>query len=279
LPVTRDLTLAYIFSVVIALIVAAAAVAGLVFGTTLYPTDEVLMAFAPVDLFHLVFGVPVLLGSMALARRGRLIGLLCWPGALLYVLYSYVTNLIGVPFGPLFLPYLLLVTLSAYTLAGLVASIDPEAVRRRLAGVVPVRAAGGLLIVLTTLFIVNAAAEIFTALSSQEPVGALDLTLWIADLTAISPLCLAGGILLWQRKPLGYVVGMGLLLAYAMLFIGLLPVLAFPAVRDGSPVDGAGLVMMLACGLICLALLARFVRGATSAQPSAPGSIIQVDVK
>ena len=264
LPITRDLTLAYALSFAIALLVAVAAVGGLLFRDSVYPTEDLILSFLPVDVFHLGVGLPVLLGSMWLARRGQLTGLLCWPGALLYVLYSYVTNLIGVPFGVLFLPYLLLVTLSAYTTIALVASIDGEALRQRLAGGVPVRSAGVVLVVLTSLFIVNAVAEIVTALASQRPVGALDLMLWIADLTTIAPVCLVGGILLLQRKALGYVGGTGLLLAYSMLFIGLLPVMLFPALYNASPIDGAGIVMMLVAGLICLILFARFVRGAMS---------------
>lgn len=262
LPVRRDLTPVYITSFVIALLVAVAAAAGLLFRTVIYPTEAVRLAFVPVDLFHLVVGVPVLLGSMGLARQGRLAGLLCWPGALLYVLYSYVTNLLGVPFGVLFLPYLLLVTLSAYTLIALVTSIDDEAVRRRLAGRVPERAAGGFLAVLTGLFFMNAIVEIITALASQHPVGTLDLTLWTADLTTIGPASLTGGILLWRRRALGYTGSTGLLLAYGMLFLGLLPVMVFSALYSGGPVDGAGIGLMLGAGLICLALLARFVRTA-----------------
>jgi hypothetical protein len=53
----------------------------------------------------LVLGLPILLGSLWLVRRGNLIGLLCWPGAL-------------------FLLYLFLVTLSAYTIIGVVSSIE-----------------------------------------------------------------------------------------------------------------------------------------------------------
>jgi hypothetical protein len=84
--------------------------------------------------------------------------------------------------------------------------------------------------------------------------------LWIADLTTIAPVCLTGGILLLQRKALGYVGGTGLLLAYSMLFIGLLPVMVFPALYNASPIDWVGIVMMLVAGLICLMLLARFAR-------------------
>ena len=83
LPVTGDLRTAYVLSVAVALIMAAAALAALLLRGTIYPTDELILAFVPVDIFHLAVGLPILLGSMWLARRGRLAGLLCWPGALL----------------------------------------------------------------------------------------------------------------------------------------------------------------------------------------------------
>jgi hypothetical protein len=249
---------------VVALLVAVAAIASLLFRNTIYPTDELILAYLPVDAFHLVVGLPILLGSMWLARRGKLAGLLCWPGALLYVLYSYITNLAGVPFGVLFLPYLLLVTLSAYTTIGLVASIDGEAVRLRLTGSVPARTAGGVLVGLTGLFVVINAGNIVTATPGQ-PAGTLDLVpVWIADFVTVIPTCLIGGFLLWRREALGYVAGAALLLQYSLLFIGLVPVMVFPALYDASAIDGAGIALMLVCGSICLVLLALFVRGAMS---------------
>ena len=261
LPVTRDLTLVYAVSLLICLVVAVTAAAGLLFRETVYPTDELILALLPVDAFHLVVGVPVLLGSMWLARRGSLAGLLCWPGALLYVLYSYLTNLTAVPFGVLFVPYLLLVTLSAYTTIGLIASIDGGAVRQRLAAAVPARVAGGVLAGFTALFIVVNLANIVAALASQTADAAGMVPVWIADMTTVGPACLAGGILLLRRKVLGYVGGAGLLLLYSMLFFGLLPCMVFPALYNGSAIDGAGVALMLVCGSACLLLLARFLRG------------------
>ncbi|HUW12114.1 MAG TPA: hypothetical protein VM537_20470, partial [Anaerolineae bacterium] len=262
LPITRDLTLAYVVSLVIALIMTVAAVIGLLFRTDIYPTDELILSFVPVDLFHLVVGLPILLGSMWLARRGKLIGLLCWPGALLYVLYSYITNLIGVPFGVLFLPYLLLVTLSAYTTIGLVASIDGQAVRQWLTGVVPAKAAGGILVVLTSLFIVINVANIVTALASQTPDDALGrICVWIADFTAVIPACLVGGLLLWRREALGYVGGVGLLLQYSLLLAGAIPCMVFPALYNVSPIDVTGIVLVLVWGVMCFIPFVLFVRG------------------
>ena len=75
---TRDLTTAYRISILVAVIMTITAVVGLLYQTTIYPTDELLHSFVPIDVVNLVFGLPILLGSMWLARRGRLIGLLCW---------------------------------------------------------------------------------------------------------------------------------------------------------------------------------------------------------
>src|SRR4030042_6044198 len=133
LPVTRDLTLAYILSFAIASLMLLAPLAGFLNRAIFYP-GELLMAFAPNDLANLFIGLPILLASMWLARGGKLTGLLFWPGALFFALYSYALYLLSLPFSGLFPVHLLLVTLSASTLIGLLAAIDGEAVRRRLSG-------------------------------------------------------------------------------------------------------------------------------------------------
>lgn len=265
LPLRCSLGPAYASSLCIALLVAVSALAGLLFTEAVYPSDEIVLAFLPVDPFHLVVGLPVLLGSMWLARGGHLAALLCWPGALLYILYSYALNLLGVPFGALFLPYLLLVALSAYTTVALVACIDSQAIRQQLSGLVPARAAGFVLVVLTSLFLAIAVAGIVAALAGPEPIGAIDSMLWIVDMAVLSPACLLGGILLLRGKALGYAGATGLLLVYTMLFFGLVPVLSFPALHSNQQIDLAGLVMMIVAGLICLILLILFLRGISRA--------------
>ena len=261
LQVTRSLTLAYASSLLIALLAAIASIAGLLYGTSLYPTDEMLLLKQPTDLFTLVVGLPLLLGSVWLARRGRLLGLLFWPGMLLYVLYIYVSYAIGVPFGVLFLVYVALVALSAYTTIGVVASIDGAAVRQRLAGAVPARAAGGILVVLAVLFTLMNVSEIVTALPNPTSDDLLTLPVWIADSAVLAPAWLIGGLLLWQRRALGYVAGAGLLLLGSLLFLGVIVTLVFPAFYDATPVDGASVVFILIMGLICFIPLALYVRG------------------
>ena len=262
LPITRHLTLAYVLSLVVALLMSAASLAGLLFQSAVYPTDAMRRSFVPTDVVNLLIGLPILLGSLWLARRRKLIGLLCWPGALFFVLYNYATYLVAVPFNALFPAYLALVTLSAYTLIGVVTSIDGAAVRRRLMGAVPARTAGGILAVIALLSAVRQIAVIVTALTSQTPVTSLEVAQWIADLAVGMPPLLVGGFLLWRREALGYVAGVGLLLVGSMLFIGLIPVMVFQALASVAPIDVVGIVIVLVAGSICFIPFALFVRGA-----------------
>lgn len=261
LPVIRGLTLAYASSLIIALLMAIASVAGLLSGPNLYPTEEMQLLNLPTDLFTLVVGLPILLGSMWLARRNKLLGLLCWPGALLYVLYIYIAYAISVPFNILFLAYVTLVSLSAYTIIGLVASIDGAAVRQRLADAVPERIAGGILFALAILFSLMNLAQVVAALTSPTPDYLLAYPVWIADFAVVAPAWLVGGLLLWQCKALGYVAGAGLLLLGSMLFVGVIFALAFPAVYTDSPVDVTAMIFILVMGLICFVPFALFARG------------------
>jgi hypothetical protein len=81
LPIKRSLTLAFALSLVVALLVAGGSLAGLLFQGSLYPTQELRRSFVANDAVNLFIGLPILLGALWLSRRGRLIGLLFWPGA------------------------------------------------------------------------------------------------------------------------------------------------------------------------------------------------------
>ena len=69
LPIRHNLTLVYIFSLIIAILMAATSIAGLLYPTLIYPADELLQSFMPNDVVNLFIGLPILLGSMWMARR------------------------------------------------------------------------------------------------------------------------------------------------------------------------------------------------------------------
>jgi hypothetical protein len=263
LPIARDLTLAYVFSLAVALLMAMASVAGLLVPARLYPTEELRQSFMPNDVVNLFIGLPILIGSMWLARRGRLLGLLFWPGALFYVLYNYVVYVFGLPLNVGFLLSLVLLTLSAYTTIGLVASIEGQAVQQQLIGAVPERIAGGVLTGLGVVFSLRVIGALVQALAGQAPIGEAERALHVADLV-IAPALIIGGVLLWRREPLGYVAGTGLLFQASMLFIGLIAVLLLQPLLTAAPFLPVDIIVVFAMGLVCFIPLALFLRAVAS---------------
>lgn len=260
LPHRYLLSPAYLISLLIAFLSAIASVAGLVYRTEIYPTEELQRTFLANDVVNLLLGLPILLVSMWLTRRGNLIGLLFWPGALFYGLYNYLVYLLGMPLNVMFLFYLAIVTLSIYTTIGLVAAIDYRAVKDRLSGQVPYRFTGALLILFGLLFLSLAVGQILGALTNQADISRSQLGLVVADFI-FSPAWVVGGVLLWRRQSLGYVGGTGLLFQVSMLFVGLIVVLILqPLVGTGTS-GLKDIIFLSIMSLISLIPLALFVRG------------------
>lgn len=266
LPITRNLAPIYTLSLTIATIIAVASVIGIVFRSTIYPTEELLLAFAPSDAFNLAVGLPMLLTSMWLARRGSLIALLCWLGALFYILYMYTPYLIAVPFNVLFLPYLILVALSAYTLIGLVSSIDSEATRDKLTDMVPERMSAGILLGLAALILLRQTTLVITAQSNKTPIEAVELAVVVADYLVAIPMLLVVGVQLLRKKALGYLAGVGLLLGYGALALSLIPSFVLQAWHTASPIDTGSVITVLMMALICGIPLVFFLRGTAQAE-------------
>jgi hypothetical protein len=264
LPLTHRLSLAYLFSFFVALIMTVASVGGLLYPTRLYPTDALRQSFVANDVVNLAIGLPILLGSTWLARRGKLIGLLLWPGALFYVPYNYLVYTFALPLNVGFLLSLVLLTSSTYTMAGLIASIDGQEVQRRLRSVVPARLAGGILAGLGIAFSLLAIGTVIDHLVNQTPIAGSELALQVSDFM-VSPAWVIGGILLWQRRPFGYVAGAGLLFQASMLFIGLIVFLLLQPLLTATPFALVDIVVTFVLGLICFVPFGVFVRGLLSA--------------
>ena len=272
LPIRNNLTPIYILSLLIVILMTVASVAGLFYPVFIYPTEVLYQAFFPNDVINLFVGLPIILGSMWLAQRGKLIGLLCWPGTLVYVFYNYMAYVFAVPLNRVFLLYLALVVMSVYTLIGLVASIDGKAVQQRLTGAVPEKFAGSVLAGLGFLFLLRVIGVIVNSLIGGSPVTEADLAVNISD-SFISPALVAGGILLWQCKAFGYVAGLGLLFQTSMLFIGLIIFLLLQPLISTAPFKIFDVIVVFTMGLICFVPFVLFIRGAAAISGSVQGSI------
>ena len=263
LPIKGKLTLIFAFSFLIAILMTVASVAGLRYRGLIYPTDELIRGFVPNDVVNLLIGLPILLGSMWLAWRGKLIGLLCWMGALFFVSYNYIAYVFAMPLNWAFLLHLVLVVLSVYTLIGLIANIDGNLVQQKLSGAVPEKFAGGVLAGLGLLFLLRVIGVLVNALSNGTFLAKPELAVNITDFLTI-PAWVIGGILLWRRKALGYVTGLGLLFQGSMLFIALIVFLLLQPILTGAPFAIIDVIVTFVMGLICFIPFTLFVRGVVS---------------
>ena len=261
LPLNRRPTLLAAGSLLIALLTAALALAGLLAGDAVYRSQELRASFVTNDLVNLVIGVPILLIALWLARRGKLAGLLFWPGALFFLLYNAaIVYVYALPLGWAWLLYLILLALVVYTLIGLMASIDGGAVQSRLQGRVPERGAGGVMVGLGVVFLLIVGGEIAGAVAGQTPIARAQLAVYVADFATI-PAWIIGGVLLWRRQALGYVSGAGLLFGASMLFVGLLVYFLVQPALTGAPFAKSDFVAILAFGLVCFVPFGMFLRG------------------
>jgi hypothetical protein len=114
LPVRNNLMLILIYasSLVITVLMAVASITGLIFHSKIYPTEELLRTCVPNDVVNLFIGLPILIGSMWLAWRGSLLGLLFWPGALFYVFYNAIGYVFALSSNAVFLMQLIIAALS-----------------------------------------------------------------------------------------------------------------------------------------------------------------------
>ena len=155
---------------------------GLLFPDSIYPSEELIQSFLVYDVVNLFIGLPILLGSMVLTRRGKLVGFLLWPGALLNVIFNHIAYIFGIPPSLITSTYLALVLLSAFIIFDLLRNIDKEFVQEQLAGAVPVKFAGWVLVIFGVLFSIRAINIIDSASLNQTVLPISKIGVLIADL-------------------------------------------------------------------------------------------------
>jgi hypothetical protein len=181
-------------------------------------------------------------------------------GALFFVFYNYIAYVFAMPLNWAFLFHLFLAMLSVYTFIGLVTNIDGKALQQRLSGAVPEKLAGGVLAGLGLLFLVRVISIMSNAIIGGALLARTELAVIISDFL-ITPAWIIVGILLWRRKELGYVTGLGMLFQGSMLFIALIIFLLLQPFLTIAPLAIADIVVIIAMGLFFFIPFALFVRG------------------
>jgi hypothetical protein len=170
-------------------------------------------------LVVLVVAVPALLLSMRAAAAGSVRALIVWTGAITYIAYQAVLFLFATPFNQLFLLYLAMFTFSFWSVVSILGQVDLESLRARFSPELPVH---GLATYALIIVVLNALAwlrNVVPGVLSSTPPSWLDGTgmstnpIYVQDLAFWLPLTAIAAILLFRRRPWGY-LAVGSILTY-----------------------------------------------------------------
>jgi hypothetical protein len=260
LPIKHSLKSVYVLTLIISGLMTLASVIGVLFPSTIYPSDELATTFISNDVVNLLIGLPIILISLLLALKKNLLGLLFWPGALFYVFYNYLVYILAMPLNWGFLLHLTIITASVYTLIILAINIDGTKIQEQLSGLVYERVSGAILVAMGLLFILQSVGAMVEPIINPIQITEIDFAVHVADFL-ISPALVIGGILLWRRKEFGYVFGLGLLFQASMLFIGLIVFLIIQPLLNSTPFLLFDIFVIFIMGLVCFIPFGLFIRG------------------
>ena len=229
-------------------------------------------------LVMLAAGLPVLIASMLAARRGSARAVLLWLGSAAYLAYNAVLLLFATPFNHLFLLYVAMLSLSIWSVATVLHSIDMEAFGRRFGPGLPAR---GIAVYAWAVVAVTAVIWLRSVvpgmLASGSPAflkgtGLTTFPTYVQDLAFWLPLTAVAAWWLWQRAGWGFVV-VGSMLVYSVLeSAGIATDQALGHAADPASAvasDAAALVFAVfaVIGMIPAALFLRYLGRAPSAGP------------
>lgn len=229
-------------------------------------------------LVVLVVGVPVLACSLALARRGSAIAVVTWLATVGFLLYNALMFVFVTPANRLFLLYLAMLSLAAWSAGMLLWQTDTRALGRLIPARAPVRLAAGYL---WAVIILNGGAWLArilpTLAHAGEPAylrgtGMTTNVVFVQDLALWLPLMAVVAFWLWQRRPWGYLLG------GAWLVMGVLESISIAADQwYGHAADPASSVVSAVLtpvfsllALLSLAVANLLLRGLATAQAPVP---------
>lgn len=243
-----------------AISIAVFSAAGLLVPGLMYPGVNSAVNIQPNDLLNLAVGVPLLLVPVLLIRRGKQIGQLLLPGGVLYNFYNYLAYIIGLSFQVFTIGYILILALLLAVLYQILKTQDPDLIRDKLSHQVPARFTGWLVTLFGVLFIGRSAGMFWEAAVEGTQLPPTEIGVLAADIL-LSLILISGGILLIRRKPLGYVLGPGIMLAVSALFLGVTLLVLIQPLFTGTPLDVEALLTLLVMSLIFWIPAWLFLRG------------------
>jgi hypothetical protein len=218
-----------VLSLVAALLMAIASAAGALSSAT-YARETVSWAAqgAGQDIVNVLVAFPLLAFSALYVHLGFARAHLVWIGALMYTVYSYVLYAFFVHFGSWFLVYVAILGLSSYALAGAASSVEAAMLPAVFSRSAHVKGAAVLLMILGCGFTALWLAEVVPAIIGGHTPASVSASgfpvnpVHVLDLALFLPGAIATSVLLWQRRPLGLLFAVPILVFAAMMGIAII---------------------------------------------------------
>ncbi|MGE5614549.1 MAG: hypothetical protein ACM3XR_09090 [Bacillota bacterium] len=183
-----------------------------IYGKGIYGKNSVFGALQAIsqDIVTLCVGIPILIISLFLARKGLIKGRLLLSGTLGYFLITYMMYTFIAMYNKLFLAYVVLMSASFFAFVLTLPVPDIEKMSSYFSDKLPVRFAGGYLIFSTAMIgLLWLARVIPTLIDGSVPLEVehgTTLTVQAFDLAFFLPGIFLSGLLLIKKKPFGYIL-------------------------------------------------------------------------
>jgi len=186
------------------------------------------------DYINLFIAVPLLFISAYLTKQGSFKAFLVWLGLLLYLVYSYIIYAFFIHFSPLFLVYVAALSLSFYSLLGALVNINYSEITGIFKNI-KVKAVSIFLVIIAGIFYFLWLSEIINALvNKQVPASLLGTGLitnpvHVLDLAFLLPGVLIVSQLLRQRKILGLILAVPIMLFLVVMGLAIISIMILMA--------------------------------------------------
>lgn len=227
---------AYILSYGVAVLAATASAGGLLIDGLYRDSDFYKTAWLGNDIITLAVAVPMLIAATYHTNRRSQRAQLVWVGSLAFMIYNFAFYLFGAAFNKFFLLYAALFAATFYSLVLGFSGLNIKEISKKFHEKTPVRPIAVYLILISVPLAVIEGGQcvgfIFTDNLPQIPSLILAL-----DLAVIVPNSALAAILLWQRKPWGFVLGAVMLVKGLTYGLVLMSGTSLIAVRGLGPWD------------------------------------------
>lgn len=271
-------------SAVVAVVAAVSSFAGLLTDGVYRGEPSVVAGLRGGDLVTLGVGL-CLAATLWWLRTGSRRAHLVWLGLLGYLVYAYAYYVFTAAFNDLFLAHVAGFVGSAVALLLALVGADAEELARGFSSRTPVRTVAAMLILVAVALVWTwGSASLRFALTGEAPTDVLPYPEWrvhlgyALDLTMIVPAALTSGVLLWRRRPFGYVTSTAVAVALAMYQVNYAVTQVFLAEAGVPGVSATDPAPFVACAIFAAVALAMLTSagGRTASQKahSARGTLV-----